>query len=54
MMKKLVTALALSLGSLLIASAAWAGEATQVVKDNQSKMFDIDMDSIKSCQMSKS
>ncbi len=41
MMKKLVTALALSLGSLLIASAAWAGEATQVVKDNQSKMFEV-------------
>lgn len=41
MMKKLVTALALSLASLLIASAAWAGEATQVVKENQSKMFAI-------------
>ncbi|HHH27264.1 MAG TPA: ABC transporter substrate-binding protein [Polyangiaceae bacterium] len=41
MMKKLVTALALSVASLLIASGVWAGEATQVVKDNQARMFAI-------------
>lgn len=39
MMKKLATALAISLASLLVASSAWAGQATQVVKDNQAKMF---------------
>jgi len=41
MMKKLVSVLAIALASLLVASSAMAGEATQVVKDNQAKMFEI-------------
>jgi phospholipid transport system substrate-binding protein len=41
MLKKLVTALALSLATLLVASGAMAGEATQVVKENQAKLFKV-------------
>lgn len=41
MLKKLTMALALSLATFLFVSGAWAGEATQVVKDNQTKLFEV-------------
>jgi phospholipid transport system substrate-binding protein len=41
MLKKLSVALAFSVATLLASSAAFAGEATQVVKTNQTKLFEV-------------